>query len=175
MPFPFSFLCDLLSTLERITTRDPSLSAKARNHKSEEAVYLWFRKHRLLVDDKDTDVVALLSSLLPGKRSDRVYHLQTASLTSILGRCFRLDNSRLPALQRWKTPGGGDLGLCVERVLKEAPFFDQPCGTVTLEQIDTLLNELATQSRFPDQKYGAGAPVMHLSTWTTSLQVSTLD
>ena len=148
MPFPFSFLCDLLSTLERITSRDASLSAKARNHKLEEEVYLWFRKHRLLVDDKATDGLALLSSLLPEKRSDRVYNLQNASLTSILARCFRLGSSRLPALQRWKTPGGGDLGLCVERVLKEAPFVDQPCGTVTLEQIDSLLNEIAARSRF---------------------------
>ena len=162
MPFPFSFLCDLLSTIERITTRDASLSAKVRNRKLDEEVYLWFRKHRLLVDDKDIDGVALLSSLLPEKRSDRIYHLQSASLTSILGRCFRLGSSRFPALQRWKTPGGGDLGLCVERVLREAPFVDQPCGTVTLEQIDTLLNELATRSRFsgPEirRKRSSGGP-----------------
>lgn len=148
MPFPFRFLCELLSRLEQVATRDPSLLLKALRQKYNAEIYAWFDIHRLLVDAPDTDSVALLSALLPERRTDRVYNLQPPSLTKILGRCFSLGSSRLLLLQRWETPGGGDLGQCVERVLKEAPFPCHSHGTVTVEEIDTVLNQIATRSQW---------------------------
>ncbi|MCJ1473550.1 hypothetical protein MMC13_002201 [Lambiella insularis] len=54
----------------------------------------------------------------------------------------------MPALQRWKEPGGGDLGMCVERILKETPFPEQQQNLPTLELIDAALNDIAKRSRF---------------------------
>lgn len=148
MPFQFSFLCDLLSDLEAVALHEPPLKAAVLKERCYPIVVSWFRQHRELIDATDAVGVALLSSLLPRKRVDRVYNLQPPSLTKLLGRCFGLGTSRMPLLQRWKEPGGGDLGICVERVLKETPFPEHHRNLPTLEQIDFVLNEIAKRSPF---------------------------
>lgn len=156
MPFQFSLLCQLLSQLEKITTHEPLYPPKVVASKTETEINSWFTQHRLLVDDLATDGVALLSALLPERRTDRVYQLQPPSLTKILGRCFSLGSSRLPLLKRWEQPGCGDLGLCVERVLNETPFPANPHDPVTIEQIDAVLTRIASRCRFSGPSIRAG-------------------
>lgn len=148
MPFQFSLLCQLLSQLEKIATHEPSYLPNVVASKTEAEIYSWFSHHRLLVDDLSTDGVALLSALLPEKRTDRVYLLQPPSLTRILGRCFSLGSSRLPMLKQWEKPGGGDLGICVERVLTQTPFATKLHDAVTIEEIDAVLTRIASHCRF---------------------------
>ena len=148
MPFHFSLLCQLLSRLENIARHEPCFTSKAVASKSEAEISAWFSQHRLRVDDISTDGVALLSALLPEKRTDRVYLLQPPSLTRILGRCFSLGSSRLLLLKQWERPGGGDLGLCVERVLTQTPFATSHRDVVTIEEIDAVLTRIASRCRF---------------------------
>ncbi|MCJ1407446.1 hypothetical protein MMC19_001517 [Ptychographa xylographoides] len=148
MPFPFGWVCDLLSDVETITTRHPPLLSNNLKTERELRIVAWFQSYRSQIDSVETDGVALLSGLLPEKRVDRVYNLQSRSLTRTLGRCFCLGASRLPLLLRWNEPGGGDLGQCVERVLNQTPYSEQSRDPVTVEQIDAVLNEIATRSRF---------------------------
>lgn len=109
MPIEFSLVCDLLEECHGLALRRnnyaPSLDA-------------WFRRHRARVDAHDTSTVALLSTLLPDKRSDRVYCIQALRLEKIIGRGLGLGSSRIADLKRYREPdSASDLADCVERVM----------------------------------------------------------
>jgi len=122
MTLRFVCVCDLLEDLERIFTRDPPYLSSDSTKKQNQTVVAWFKTHRQAIDataGNATIGLALLSSLLPGKRPDRVCALQQRSLERIIGRILALGKSRLSDLARWKDPGAGDLANCVERVAKQ--------------------------------------------------------
>ncbi|MCJ1285878.1 hypothetical protein MMC26_005220 [Xylographa opegraphella] len=147
MPLLFSRLCNLLSELENLRTRQRPLPPNVLEEKSKRSIIKWFNDHRTLIDADDTDGVALLSALLPARRSDRVYGLQAASLTKVLGRCLGLvGTERLRELERWKDPNKSDLGAGVEKVLTDTPNPVQ--DPVTIEQIDHALDRVAARNRF---------------------------
>src|SRR5579871_6688433 len=148
MPFKFNHVCDLLSKLERIKTRDPPLFPKDIDLEFRKVIEYWFQQHRRDIDNPATDDVALLSTLFPERRTDRVYGFQEARLSRLIGRALYLNAARTRALQGWKTPGNGDLGTCVERVLKDFDCEPKPGAFVTVEEIDHALQELASQCRF---------------------------
>lgn len=149
MPLLFAHLCDLLSALEDLLKRDPLLLPARLRQRSNDTVKSWFRSHRVSINSPDVDAVALLSALFPAKRTDRVYGIQSPSLTRSLRRWLLLGSGRWPQLDQWQQPGRGDLGDCVERVLREAEL-PQPQfkDLVTLEQIDNALATVAAQCRF---------------------------
>jgi DNA ligase-4 len=161
MPFPFSFICDLLGRLERLKVRDPPLLPEKLREETTRAVEEWFRRHRLAIDARTTDGVALLSTLFPERRTDRVYGLREPSLCKVLARCLHLTNKQSMELQAWKTPGRGDLGTCLENVLN--PFDCEPkpgkAGTfVTVEEVNKVLDELASQCHFSGPSIRAPFP-----------------
>jgi|SRR5688572_10682946 DNA ligase-4 len=120
MPLPFSYVCDLLEQCSNLC------AARQKHHP---AVVNWFNRHRALIDDHDTDVAALLSTLLPEKRTDRVYCIQAASLEKIIGRALMLGSSRIKELALHKIPGKGmDLADCVERILITTVRLFLLCG-----------------------------------------------
>lgn len=112
MPLSFVLVCDLLEEARKhATSGNKNLNQRVSN---------WFTRHRRHVDDAGTDVSALLSTLLPDKRTDRVYAIQTDTLSNIIGRALHLGASRVKELRRYKEPGRGeDLADCVARLLKE--------------------------------------------------------
>ncbi|OAA75501.1 ATP dependent DNA ligase domain protein [Akanthomyces lecanii RCEF 1005] len=141
MPLPFSAVCDLLEQSYRLC------QSRKRNVA---AVHTWFRRHRTAVDAHDTDLAALLSALLPEKRTDRVYCIQTPTLERIIGRALMLGASRMLELTTYKRPGAGvDLADCVERILSVTPNAVQGdrCQ-VTVEEVDQLLHGLAARIRW---------------------------
>ncbi|MCJ1293342.1 hypothetical protein MMC34_004896 [Xylographa carneopallida] len=147
MPILFSRLCDLLSELEKLRTRQRPLLSRVLEDKCKGIIIKWFSDHRTLIDGNDTDGVALLSSLLPARRPYRVYGLKAASLTKILGRCFGLvGTERMRELERWKDPNKGDLGIGVERILKDTPNAVR--DPVTVKQVDHVLDRVAARNQF---------------------------
>lgn len=109
MPLLFSTVCELLEE-----TYDLCISEKDHKH----ALRSWFQRNRSHIDAHDTNISALLSTLLPGARSDRVYCIQTSRLENIIGRGLCLGLSRIPDLARYRESGSRvDLAECVERVL----------------------------------------------------------
>lgn len=109
MPLPFEIVCELLEECHNLAVERKSHAAP---------VEAWFRRHRGRVDAHDSSVVALLSTLLPDKRSDRVYCIQAPRLEKVIGRGLSLGSSRIADLARYRQPGNAsDLGDCVERVL----------------------------------------------------------
>lgn len=113
MPFPFVYVCDLLQRL------DDNRSARSGQRNNTSIVEGWFEEHRSLLIQDDYNVGPLLSTLLPEKRSDRVYNIQAKTLHRMFGRAMLLGRSRLQELATWERPGSGvDLADCVERILK---------------------------------------------------------
>lgn len=112
MTFRFAYVCDLLQRL------DDNQRARAGQKASSNIIDQWFRSHRGLLVRDEFNASALLSTLLPEKRSDRVYSIQSRGLQRDVGRCLGVGLSRKKELERWQEPGSGvDLGDCVERVL----------------------------------------------------------
>lgn len=109
MPLPFSLVCELLDESHRLCI------ARKTNRLTVES---WFIRHRTRIDAHDTNLAALLSTLLPDKRTDRVYCIQATALEKIVGRGLSLGASRILELARHRQPGTGvDLADCVGRIL----------------------------------------------------------
>lgn len=142
MPFPFGAVCDLLQSLEN----DPKRPARAKKG-STQIVHEWFDRHEELLDQTDVDKVALLSTLLPERRTDRVFSIKEPRLERIVAKACLLGD-RKKHLQRWKTdPGSGvDLADCVEAVFAETP--NGSGEEITVEKIDETLHELAAGVAF---------------------------
>ncbi|KAM0346925.1 hypothetical protein ACHAPU_005265 [Fusarium lateritium] len=141
MPLPFSLVCELLEQCY-------DLSLAKKNCSS--VVIKWFTRHRSYVDAHDTSLSALLSTLLPDKRTDRVYCIQAPSLERIVGRAFFLGSSRIAELAHYRQPGSGvDLADCVARILTvtPSPGYSQK-DPVTVEEIDELLHSLAAKVKW---------------------------
>lgn len=100
-------------------------------------------EHRQAVDHDDTDQCALLSTLLPERRTDRVFAIQQKTLAAIFARAHGLGHTRKQRLTRYESPGSGvDLAECIEDALKETPNISK--RDVTVEDIDRILHQLAT-------------------------------
>jgi DNA ligase-4 len=109
MPLPFSLVCDLLdASYARAIDRKPTAKTVA----------VWCSRHCSRINASDTNLAALLSTLLPEKRTDRVYCIRANGLEKLIGRSLMLGASRLKELALYKQPGLDlDLADCVERIL----------------------------------------------------------
>lgn len=141
MTFPFILVCELLQSLENDQKR-------RRNQKGERAIVEdWFARYRQELDDEGTDKCALLSTLLPERRTDRVFGIKEKTLQPKIARACGLGHSRVKELSRWTIPGSGlDLAHCAEEILQQTPNVRR--ATATVEEIDTLLHALASKNSF---------------------------
>ncbi|KAI1632046.1 hypothetical protein F4809DRAFT_629375 [Biscogniauxia mediterranea] len=144
MPFPYTYICDLLQQLE-----DELQKPESNRISSKTIVANWFDEHRSLLNAPGSNACAILSTILPERRTDRVYFIQAPRLQSIIGQAFLLGASRVKELRCYQTPGlGVDLGDCVESLLKRTPNPDWEIGILTVEEIDSVLGEIASTCRF---------------------------
>lgn len=149
MGFKFAFLCDLLSALE--DNRGCGASTSKRDPFGIQIINQWFLKHDSRINNSGTDRNALLSCMFPDRRPDRVYWLKETSLARVIGRCLRLGSTRLAELNQWDKPGGPDLAICVENVLSQAENHVQPGREVTVEEVNTALDMVASRCRYSGQ------------------------
>ncbi|KAK1833300.1 hypothetical protein QBC39DRAFT_401706 [Podospora conica] len=141
MPFLFSYVCDLLQRIEDNQNARTGVKTNAT------IVQDWFRHHQAQLLRDDFDIAALLSTLLPEKRTDRVYCIRERTLQTIIGRGLILGCSRIKQLGRWSDPNSTvDIAQCVEGILKETP--NPVAGELTVEEIDGRLHEIAAACRF---------------------------
>ncbi len=118
MPFCFVYICDLLDQLERLETLDPPIILpQLLDHKRNERIISWFKHHRKRIDAFDTDGDALLATLLPDRRTDRVYGLDNRRLEQVVARVLNLSIDRYAELRKWQEMDGPDLPRCVEQVM----------------------------------------------------------
>ncbi|CAK7231081.1 hypothetical protein SEUCBS140593_007806 [Sporothrix eucalyptigena] len=120
---------------------------------------------------------ALLSTLLPERRTDRVYGLQARGLQRILITALGLGHSRIPELSRWMracehaTTGPVDLADCVEAILQRTPN-PVPTVPVSVEEVDQVLHSVAARCRFsaPAVRGNTVEDVPHTQTLTRLYQ-----
>lgn len=148
MALPFSEVSTLLSRLEDVELQDPPiLNPKDRAARITASIESWFKSHRRVINELDVPgSLALISTLLPERRIDRVYEIQAPRLCKILSRSLSLNASRAKDLQAHKHAGGGDLATCLQRVLAAGGPAATP--SPTLGDVDNVLNTLASQSRY---------------------------
>ncbi|KAK0286673.1 hypothetical protein LTR35_002034 [Friedmanniomyces endolithicus] len=157
MPFPFATFTTLLENLERVELRDPPLLPAPKAEALKAETERWFRSHRHTIDGLDVrGATALLSSMLPEQRTDRVYGIQAISLCRILCRSLGLRSDRTGDLQAYTQPDRGDLGACLQRVLKAGGPPARP--PVTLEEVDDMLEAFAGRCRFSDRSITVSFP-----------------
>ncbi|KAI1131176.1 hypothetical protein F5Y10DRAFT_79048 [Nemania abortiva] len=144
MPFPYRYICDLLQQLDDELRKSPQ-----RQTASDVIVKSWFQQHRSLINASGNDACAILSTLLPERRTDRVYNIQAPKLQSIFGKSLNLGASRVLELRRWNHPGSGvDLADCIETILRQTPNSRDDTTHLTVEEIDESLSRVASTCRF---------------------------
>ncbi|KAI1449943.1 hypothetical protein F5Y02DRAFT_370464 [Annulohypoxylon stygium] len=144
MPFPFRYICDLLQQLDDQTRQDEhkKLPTKA-------IIENWFSTHRSHLNAHQDHACAILSTLLPERRTDRVYFIQTLRLEGIFAKALILGYSRVLELRRYKTPGlGVDLADCIQGILTRTPNPSHENNELTVEEIDDTLGRIAAACRF---------------------------
>ncbi|KAL0467089.1 ATP dependent DNA ligase [Neurospora intermedia] len=152
MPFLFSYVCDLLQAL------DDNQRAKSGLKTTAKIIEDWFAKHRSLIDRDDHNDTALLSTLFPEKRTDRVFRYGLGRLERIIGRGLVLGMTRREELGRHADAKWGmDLAECVERILRDTPNPD-PIRPVTVEEIDNLLHDIASHCHFSSPAVRSSPP-----------------
>ncbi|KAI1332019.1 hypothetical protein F5Y16DRAFT_421337 [Xylariaceae sp. FL0255] len=145
MPFPYTYICDLLQALEDSHRKPPKSRTPPQT-----TIKSWFQKHRTLLNDTDTNASAILSTLLPERRTDRVYFIQAAKLEGIFIDTLILGTSRRKELNRYTEPGSGlDLADCIESLLTVTPFTI--VRTIAVEEIDETLSQIAAACRFSSE------------------------
>lgn len=149
MPFRFTWICDLLQAIEDIECRDPPHLPDRKRTLLRTTIERWFRQHRKNIDQAETDGAALLSTLFPQARTDRVYSIKAPRLEKLVARCLNYRTEKVRELGAWKLPGRGDLGACLERIEKIHDSEPLPRGDVlTVEEVDRGLHDIASQVRF---------------------------
>ncbi|KAL8774623.1 MAG: hypothetical protein Q9194_003995 [Teloschistes cf. exilis] len=151
MPLLFKNISDLLQALEDNAANTKKALNGWLDQRNRNTIESWVKLNNITIHSASVDVVAVLSALFPDKRTDRVYSLKPPSLSKILGRCFKLGSTRRLQLEEWKAPGRGDLGLCVERTLRETephPVISR----ITLDEVDSTLLAIAAKNRFSAPK-----------------------
>ena len=120
MPFPFSYVCDLLELLEGLVVRDdPLLPATLKKLRNEKTLH-WFSIHRHTFNANDTDdrlVLKIFDPKLFNCNRDLSW-LDSVSLEQIVRRVFSVPNIHLELLRRWRSePRKGDLATCLQKTI----------------------------------------------------------
>ncbi|TLS27236.1 hypothetical protein PpBr36_05507 [Pyricularia pennisetigena] len=149
--FPFAYVCNLLQRCED----NAKQCGPKTNH---QFIKEWLASHKRRITADHVDLSALISTLLPTKRPDRVYSIQIKRLTSIVARAHHLGRTRVLQLEAWQQPGSGkDFAECVRDVLSDTP---NTCTAplITVEEVDEILHCIAARSRFSSPKVQSYLP-----------------
>lgn len=155
-PFPFRFIADLLEKLEAVENRQRGPRPRTTSDKNaalKRIVQRWVSLHRAALDAPSTDLVAILSTLFPERRPDRVYNIQHPRLWRLVGRALSFNARKQEALARYRVPGNGDLATCLQHILKETDADPRPTlpgnpGPLSVGEIDAVLHAIASKCQF---------------------------
>ena len=160
-PDPVFFKCvtDLLEGIE-IRTSPESLRrrrpGKIRPVQSSaqitnECVETWFDTYREDIARQPRTLLAILSTLLPDNRPDRVYEIKEDRLAKILNAVLGTAGTRREAdILGWRLSPEGNLPDVVERIMKAA-VMSKGC-TVSIETFDDVMDRLAARSQFSSKE-----------------------
>ena len=118
----FSAVCDLFQRLDKNRK-----SPKGRRN-DQPIIQAWFDENRTQLARDRANASAVLSTLLPALRTDRVFELKEARLVRWFARAVALGCRRVEELRQMGVPGSGlDLGDCIEKILQQT-VSPRSCG-----------------------------------------------
>lgn len=148
MPLKFSYVCDLLDDLEALEQLHVPLLQRDKALRYHDTVKRWFNYHRRTLDAHDTNLAALLSCLLPERRTDRMYGMQHTRLANVISGALGLGRA---SAQRLKAlPDGSDFATSVAATVDERGAGIP--SSLSVEQLDKCLGQLAAICRFSSPK-----------------------
>jgi DNA ligase-4 len=150
MTITFNAICSLLQSTENITALRPRLLPKEETESIRQVVSNWFNNHRRALDDTKTNGGAVLSTLFPHRRKDRVYGLQAPLLAKKLSKLLNFNHGQKALFDGWKTGKHGDLGVYTERAMKPWDGTFSSKHPISVGRVDRLLTQLAARYRFSD-------------------------
>jgi DNA ligase 4 len=145
MSFSLTPICELLNQLTKNHARPTNLSRI--QSLNEKMVVAWFQKYDKIIPRRGPEAVAFLSCLFPECRPDCVFGLQIRQLEKIIQRAQCLGTTRMTELRSWRTDNGVDFASCVKRVIAATDPGPRPGLTVTLKELDELLDRIAATSQ----------------------------
>jgi DNA ligase-4 len=154
MPVLLKKVVELLEEVE-LRQLDPKPTHSKRWHAVKDLINEWFDENRTDIGQNPQTVLAIMSALLPDLRPDRVYMLPEGLLSKALAKAlFIAGTRREDDLLNWKEATvWEDLGSAVFKVMKAAE--PSAGGTVTVDELDDVLNRLAAWSHFSDDELRA--------------------
>jgi DNA ligase-4 len=154
MPVLLKKVVKLLEAVE-LRQLDPRPTHSERWRAVKDLIYEWFNENRADIGQNPQTVLAIMSALLPDLRPDRVYMLPEGLLSRALAKAlFVAGTRREDDLLKWKEATvWEDLGSAVFKVMRAAE--PSAGGTVTIEELDGVLNRLAAWSHFSDNELRA--------------------
>ena len=146
MPLKFVYVCDLFERLSALEESKSTLPSTQKSRFRADITRKWFYDFRGIMSSSHVDRVALLSTLLPERRVDRVYGVQEPRLAGLLCRSLGLGSGRSDRLRAWAPSLGTDFASCVAQIVQESEAGSRWDGT--MEDIDLALDKIASGVRF---------------------------
>jgi DNA ligase 4 len=147
MAFLFYLLYDLLNKLDYNCIYKSTTTVQIQ-YLNIQTVIAWFNKYNLIILRKRPGAVAFLLCLFPERRPDRIFNLQEKKLESIIQQVQYLGAGCLKALQSWRTSNSTDFVLYIEQVMSATDSEPIPCPSITVEELDKILDRIAATSVF---------------------------
>lgn len=156
MSITFNHICELLEGIEKVSTRQPRLAPKDEKKSIEAKISCWFVKYRNHLEHSKGNGAAILSAIFLHRRKDMVCGLQGASMSKKLIRLLRLSGPRRSIIEDWAKGTYGDIGACVEKVLKSGDGTFRNPPAISIEEVDRLVLQTAAKYRFSNAAIRAG-------------------
>ncbi|KAF2734307.1 hypothetical protein EJ04DRAFT_437215 [Polyplosphaeria fusca] len=150
MNITFHDICNLLESVETLSTCRPRLPKEREQDSVRQIVANWFSNHRQALDNTATNTGSVLSVLFPHRRKDRVYGYQAPSLSKKIGSLLDFNHGQKAFLDAWADGQHVDLGLCVGKAMRPWDGTFKIKRQFPVQDIDNLLVRLAAKCRFSD-------------------------
>ncbi|KAG5653322.1 hypothetical protein H0H81_001062 [Sphagnurus paluster] len=149
---PFSFFCSLLREISRAPTHKANFGHRYNtpSYPALNILQRWVDKLRKDYSPLPPGTTAIIFKLLfPDEDHCRKFDMQESRLSQHIANCFAIDSG---SLQRWLSDNAsGCLGEELRLVLeKTCPSLDGHISPLYIDEVDKLLDELASNSGYSD-------------------------
>ncbi|KAF8537019.1 hypothetical protein BDD12DRAFT_848351 [Trichophaea hybrida] len=153
MPVAFLEIANLFQRIETLSRPNGKAPPQQPTRNAvKEIIFEWFGDHRSEIAHNAKTLVAILSTLLPDLRPDRVYSLREDSLAKVLTKALHISGTRRETVlidYRTSTEEG-DLGSAIQKVVSQAETSKG--GIVTVDELDEVLGKLAARVVFTSKE-----------------------
>jgi DNA ligase 4 len=152
MSITFNDICLLLEGVEKVSKQQPRLPIKEEKSAIHEETSKWFEYHRKALHHPNTSGSAVLSTIFPHRRKDRVYGLQAPGLSKKIPKLLNFGHGSLALFRNGASGPGRDLGVLTQQATEAWDGTFKTKHMIPIGDMDHLLIQLAAKYRFSDPK-----------------------